>query len=178
MPIGETFSPLDPFGNQIWQADPNPRTLAKSWLLYLDGEIKTGREPNEKAARMLSQLREVISSPVSISWDTYIPTTCCIKENSQTNVVLSERPSTPEPISQEDLIKIDETKNSIEKFVKTSGGSQSVLRAIEKNKWPDASTWEFNGKKFAVTDAKAFAEIEESEIQMAKVPLPEECNQS
>lgn len=178
MPLGEAFNPLDSFGNQIWQADSNPRTFAKAFLLYLSGEVKAGRVPNATAIGMLSRLREAISPSARISWNGYVPTTCCVKQDRQTNIVLSEEFLIPEPISQEDLRKIDEVKSSIEKFVEASGGSQRVLSAIEKNKWPDASTWEFDGKKFSVVDVKVFAEIEESKIKMAKAPLPEKYNQS
>ena len=67
-------------------------------------------------------------------------------------------------------------KSSIEKWVEVKGGSQRVLKAIRENKWPDASTWEFNGRKFAVTDVKFFAEIkeiEENNIEALMALLPD-----
>ncbi|MBI2309537.1 hypothetical protein HYU89_01440 [Candidatus Collierbacteria bacterium] len=140
MPLGETFNPLDSFGNQIWQPDSNSRLPAKIFLLYLDGEVKAGRVSDETATWMLSRLREAISPPVKISWKQYIPTTCNFKQEELIDMGAGDEPFVaPLPLSWEEIERAERTKGSIEKWVKARGGPQRVLKVIRENQWTDAA---------------------------------------
>jgi hypothetical protein len=165
MPLGETFNPLDSFGNQIWQPDPNPRLLAKVFLLYLSGEVKAGRVSNERAMGMLSRLREVISPPVKIGWEEYIPTTCYTGQTDTNN-----EPFVPLPLPEVEIERVKRTKSSIEKWVEARGGSQRVLKAVRENQWINTAIWEYEGNKFAVVDVRFFAELNKNK---PIVPPPE-----
>ena len=124
---------------------------------------------------MMSQLHEAMFPRIATRdlWQEYIPTTVCVGQKELTNADVSDPPLPPLPCSEVEIERAKEVKSSLEKWVKTRGGPQVVLKTVKENQWADTATWEYEGNKFAVADVKFFAEIEENRAGTLDAPLPE-----
>lgn len=160
MSLGE-ISPLDSFGNQIWKPEPDPRNLAKLFLQLIAVGNKEGLISNKEVKLCVSGLRAAIFDkapmldpdariplPIEESFEEY-------EERMKMEKIEWDR-ARDEKVALAPLPIDVDTVNPIQEWIDSQGGLDNVLKAIQKNGWPDTSSWEKGGKRFTVADIKRF----------------------